>query len=71
MLSSTFTLYMLTLSPISVASSAKTGERALHGPHQGAQKSTSEGFSLSETAVAKLSLFKFMGSLIKILKVEV
>ena len=42
-LSSTLTFVIFTLPSNSVASSSKIGAIALHGPHQGAQKSTSTG----------------------------
>src|SRR5690606_26027423 len=38
---STFNLAIFSLSPISPSSSSNTGAIILHGPHQGAQKSTS------------------------------
>ena len=43
-------------SPYSAASSSKIGPIALHGPHQGAQKSTKVAFSSFKTTVLKLSL---------------
>ena len=49
--------------------------RALHGPHQGAQKSTKTVLSPEETTLSKLYLFKFTSSLIsmpvKVVKVWV
>ena len=54
LLLSTFTLQILALSPNSSASASKIGAIALHGPHQGAQKSTTTGAVLDEIVLSKL-----------------
>src|SRR3954447_7897047 len=44
-----------TRSPCSVSSSCRIGSTALHGPHQGAQKSTTTGRSACRTSRSKFS----------------
>src|SRR5437588_9960818 len=44
-----------TRSPCSASSSARIGSTALHGPHQGAQKSTTTGRPAPRTSASKLS----------------
>ena len=53
--SSILTLPTYTSPLCSSASSSTTGESMRHGPHQGAQKSTSTGFSAARTSRSKLS----------------
>jgi hypothetical protein len=52
--SSTLHFVNLTLSPKFSASSSTMGAIALHGPHQGAQKSTRTGLSDYNTSDSKL-----------------
>ena len=52
--SSTFTLITFTRPSYSLPISSRTGARALQGPHQGAQKSTSAGLSVFNTADSKV-----------------
>jgi hypothetical protein len=51
---------MLTASPTSAATSSSTGAKALQGPHQGAQKSTTTVFPASAVALANVSLFRLV-----------
>src|SRR5437764_6102369 len=51
--SSTLSLPILTLPANCVASLSIVGPRARHGPHQGAQKSTTTGTLLSTTSVCQ------------------
>src|SRR5450755_437691 len=53
--SSMLSLTTLRVSPRSVAISSTTGDTRRHGPHHGAQKSTSTGTSDSMTSAWKLS----------------
>src|SRR4030042_2459382 len=52
--SSTFTLANSIFPLYSLANSSTMGATALHGPHQGAQKSTSTGICEFKTAFSKL-----------------
>src|SRR5512139_2948156 len=54
-LSSVFTLTTLTRPLNSAAISSRTGLRTLHGPHQGAQKSTSVGSLESTTSLLNVA----------------
>uniref|UniRef100_A0A0E0MKE9 Uncharacterized protein n=1 Tax=Oryza punctata TaxID=4537 RepID=A0A0E0MKE9_ORYPU len=51
--SSVFTLQHLIFPPYSLASSSITGAIILHGPHHGAQNSTSTGASLPSTMLSQ------------------
>src|SRR5436309_13288601 len=54
-LSSTLSLPTLTLPAYCSASLSMVGPRARHGPHQGAQKSTTTGVSLCSTSFSQLA----------------
>src|SRR5438128_12139811 len=56
--SSVLSLPTLTRPAYSSASLSMVGVRARHGPHQGAQKSTSTGLSLWTTSCFQLSVVK-------------
>ena len=58
--SSMLTLAMEILPSNSVASSSRTGAIALHGPHQGAQKSTRSGVAEDDTAFLKVSVVRWV-----------
>ena len=61
-LSSTLTLVTRRAPAFSRAISSSSGAIILHGPHQGAQKSTSTGTGDWTTARSKLSSLMLMGS---------
>ena len=56
LLLSMLTLQILTASPSSSASSFRMGAIALHGPHHGAQKSTTIGVEMLDRVESKLEL---------------
>jgi hypothetical protein len=60
--SSVFTLMNCAREPILALTCVNTGAIALHGPHQGAQKSTTTGTSLLESCAVKAALFTDLGS---------